>query len=76
MAASVGQKEKPRKERRCDQGTARILEGPSAICGAEKPRRGAQSGEGRKAQEKSERKKELKNIPTMSCVYGNLKKKI
>lgn len=52
VAALVGQEEKPRKEERCVQGTAGVLESPSAMYGAEKPRRGTQSAEGRKAQEK------------------------
>lgn len=52
-----GQEEKPRKEGRYNQGTAGVLEGPLAMCGIEKPRRGTESAEGRKAREKSKGKK-------------------
>lgn len=40
VTASMGQEERPRKERRCDQGMVGVLEGLSAILGVERPRRG------------------------------------
>ena len=73
VAASVGQEEKPGEEGRCDHRTAGVLEGLSAMCGAERPRRGRQSAEERKAWEKC-KKKNLKVHQQCHKMYRNLKK--
>lgn len=73
---SQREEERPRKERRCGQGTVGILEGPSAIWGTERPRRGRHSAEGMRIKTRHKRKNIFKKCTNKATRVWKLLLKI